>query len=250
MGFEVLMNGVGDAFSRKSWGTNFLCRRGEFVLAVDCPDSYRRALEANGFEHEGRPLDADAIDAMVITHLHGDHVNGLEMLLAYRRYVVERPLELYTTTPVANVLWERRLGVSLGRSWNGERYESLGPDDYFTLTPVPWDESVEVGPFEIEVRQTIHHIPTAALRISDGEATLGYSCDTEYDERLIEWLADSDRILHETSYGPGHTPLFELANLPDETREKLRVVHVPDDLWEIEDEIDVDFAREGEIYRV
>ncbi len=250
MGFELLMNGVGDAFSRQSWGTNFLCRKDGYLLAVDCPDSYRRALVENGFEHEGEPLDADAIDGLVLTHLHGDHVNGLEMLLAYRRYVVGEPLDIYTTNPVADVLWERRLGVALGRTWNGERYECLGPEDYFSLHRLPWEEESSVGPFRIEPRQTVHHIPTSALRISDGDVTVGYSCDTEFDEELIDWLADSDQILHETSYGPGHTPLFELEELPSEVRDKVIVVHIPDDLWEVEDEVEPEFASEGEIYAV
>ena len=250
MGFELLFNGVGAAFSIEHWGTNFLLRGGGQVVGIDCPDSYRRALRANGFEHDGEPLDVDALDAMIITHLHGDHVNGLEMVLAYRRYIVERKLDLYVPPPLVNTLWQHRLGASLGQTWTGERHESLHPEDYYDLTELPWERSVEVGPFEVTTRQTVHHIPTAALRISDGDATLGYSCDTEFDESLIEWLADCDLILHETSYGPGHTPLFELQELRREIRDKLVVVHQPDDLLERRDELDLRFAREGEALRV
>ena len=101
--FEVLMTGVGDAFSTQHWGTHFLLRKDDYVLAVDCPDSYRRALRSSGFEHNGEPLDAHHIDAMILTHLHGDHVNGLEMLACYLRFAHERKLPLYTTQETATV---------------------------------------------------------------------------------------------------------------------------------------------------
>lgn len=250
MTFELMMNGVGNAFSRRHWGTNFLLRKDDYILGVDCPDSYRRALLENAFEHGGEPLDVEAIDAMIITHLHGDHVNGLEMVLAYRRYVLEQKLNLWVPPPLKGTLWQQRLGASLGRSWNGERYECLNAETYYNLHELSWQESTTVGPFDVTVRQTVHHIPTAALRISDGETTLGYSCDTAWDESLIEWLCDSDLILHETSYGAGHTPLFKLLELPEEIRSKMVVVHLPDDLLGIEEEVDVEFGKEGKIYAV
>lgn len=253
MGFEVLMNGVGNAFSRRHWGTNFIVQSNGYHLGVDCPDSYRRALAENDFAGPGDgegALDVDALDAMFITHLHGDHVNGLEMVLAYRRYVVGEPLDLYTTPPVAEALWERRLGVSLGRIWNGERHENLEPEDFYRLHRVPWGESTEIGPFRVTTRETIHHLPASALRISDGEVTCGYSCDTAFDESLIEWLADADRIFHETSIGPGHTPLDELEDLEASIREKMLLVHLPEELADAGDATDLEFAEEGRVYPV
>lgn len=251
MAFEILMNGVGNAFSRRHWGTNFLLRGDDdYLLGIDCPDSYRRALMQNDFEHGGEPLDVEHLDGMLITHLHGDHVNGLEMVLAYYRYVVEDTLDLFASTAVTNVLWQDRIGCSLGRSWDGERYQTLTAEDYYDLHEICWGEPTPVGPFEIEMRQTVHHLPTSALRISDGDVTLGYSCDTAFDPSLIEWLSDCDRIIHETSYGPGHTPLFELLDLPDEIREKMLVVHLPEDLDEVSDEVAIEFAEEGRVYRV
>jgi len=251
MAFEVLMNGVGNAFSRVHWGTHFLLRRGDYVLAVDCPDSYRRALKENGFEGaDGTALDVDALDAMIITHLHGDHVNGLEMGLAYRYHILGEPMELYTSPEAAEPLWDRRLEVALGQIWDGESYQSVDEREYYSLTELPWREEVEIGPFTVETCQTVHHLPTMALRITDGDTSLGYSCDTAFDPDLVDWLSDCDLILHETSYGPGHTRLANLLELPDSVRDKMVVVHLPDNLLEIADQVDIEFGREGEIYSV
>jgi ribonuclease BN (tRNA processing enzyme) len=242
-----MMNGVGNAFSRQHYGTNFLLQKDDFLLAVDCPDSYRNALLEHDFQHGGRQVDVDAIDAIVITHLHGDHVNGLEMALAYRRYVAGGIWQIHTSPEVVRELWENRLAVALRSSYNGESYDELTYADYYKLHEIPWSEPVRIGPFEITTRPTIHHLPTMAMRISDGEHTLGYSCDTAFDPGLIDWLADADLIMHETSFGPGHTPLKNLMELPAELREKMLVVHLPENFRDIEE---LEFGRQGRVYEV
>jgi len=251
MSFDILMNGVGNAFSRQHYGMNFLLQKDGFLLAVDCPDSYRKALQEHAFQHgvdgQSRTVDVDAIDAIIITHLHGDHVNGLEMSLAYRRYAAGGSWEIHTSPDVAADLWERRLQVSLGTSYNGETYDKLGPADYYQLHEIPWGEPRRIGPFEITTRPTRHHIPTMAMRVSDGEHTLGYSCDTAYDPELIDWLADADLIIHETSFGPGHTPLKDLMALPAGLREKMIVGHLPENFMPIDE---LEFARQGARYSV
>ncbi|MFP4597496.1 MAG: MBL fold metallo-hydrolase [Persicimonas sp.] len=247
MSFQLLMNGVGNAFSRESYGTNFLLQKDDFLLAIDCPDSYRNALQDHRFEHGGEEVDVDKIDAIIITHLHGDHVNGLEMSLAYRRYVAGGRWHIYTSPDVVESLWDKRLEVSLGRSYNGKSYDTLGPEDYYELDVIEWGEPTRIGPFEITSRCTTHHLPTMALRISDGEHTLGYSCDTVFDEGLIDWLSGADMILHETSFGPGHTPLEKLMGLAEDLREKMLVVHLPEGFQPIEA---LEFGQEGKTYSV
>jgi ribonuclease BN (tRNA processing enzyme) len=247
MSFEILMNGVGNAFSRDHYGTNFLVRKDGFLLAVDCPDSYRNALQDHSFEHEGEEIDVDHIDAVCITHLHGDHVNGLEMALAYRRYVAGGKWTIYTSPEAAEPLWERRLGVSLGRSYNGETYDTLSAADYYDLVEVQWGEPTAIGPFEIVTRPTTHHLPTMAMRITDGEHTLAYSCDTAWDPELVGWLSDADVVMHETSFGPGHTPLAKLMELPEALRQKMLVVHLPEGFEPIDE---LEFAQQGQTYQV
>lgn len=246
--FEAMFVGVGDAFSQMHWGTSFLCRADQkFVLGVDCPDSYRRALKSAGFKHGGVTLDAQHLDAMFLTHLHGDHVNGLEMVLAYRKFVAGGKLPLWTTPEVADVLWDRRLSVSLHVLYDGQYYNEMHLEDFVDLHVVPWGTTAKIGPFEVDTRRTVHHIPTAGLRISQGGRTLGYSCDTAWDPEHFAWLQDADLIVHETSLGPAHTPLFKLLELPEAVREKMLVVHYPDSLTE---PAELRFAREGQIQQV
>lgn len=254
MSFDICLGGVGNAFSTEHYGTHLLVDHPDFVLGVDCPDGYRRALKENAFRpssagddpgsgSDDERLTADDLDGLFITHLHGDHVNGLEMTLAYRRYVTQKPLELYGPPTLRDVLWERRLGASLGQSYDGDQYNSLGPDDFYDLRILPWRDAVELGPLTLELYKTTHHLPAAAMRISDGDATLGFSSDTIFDRELINWLNDADLILHEVGPGPGHTPMDDLVALPDAVTDKMQLVHYPDSL--IGADSPIPLAREG-----
>ena len=241
--FELLINGVGDAFSVRHWGTSFLVRAEGFTLAVDCPDSYRRALATNAFDHGGRALEASDLDGLVLTHLHGDHVNGLEMCACYLKFGHGRTLPVWAAPPTSADLWSR-LRPSLGvlRQGGELREQSLG--DFLDLRPVAWGEAFRAGPFTIEPRPTAHHMPAMAMRIEYDGARLGYSCDTVFDEKLIEWLEPCDLILHETSLGEAHTPLARLAALPEALRAKMMLVHYPDFLADRPPDA-IRLAREG-----
>lgn len=247
--FEVWMTGVGDAFSVKHWGTHFVLKKGDYLLGVDCPDSYRRALRTSGFEVDGEALDAHHLDAMVLTHLHGDHVNGLEMTACYLRFYHQRRLALYTSPQASEDLW-KRLSPSLHVLWDGETFHEQELDEFLDVKVMPWGEPVQIGPFEIETRATKHHLPATAMRISDGEHVLGYSCDTAYDEDLIAWLSSADHIIHESSLGAAHTPLQKLMALPQELQKKMHVVHYPDELVGASFEGGLRLAEQGARYVV
>lgn len=247
---DVWIGGVGDAFSLKHYGTHFIVREQGFHLLVDCPDGFRRGLAENPLAlGTGRVTAAD-LDAVFITHLHGDHVNGLEMLLALRGLVLRSPLDIYTTPEVAAVLWERRLQVSLGQMYDGTEWSPTSLETFARLHVVEWEAPHSVGPFTLETRATRHHIKTAAMRLwteTDSESILSYSCDTAWDPDLVGWLFDgADAVFHETSHGPAHTPIERLEALDEAQRDRLWVVHYPDDLVH-EDHPNLRFARQGEL---
>ena len=103
------------------------------------------------------------------------------------------------------------------------------------------------GPFAIESRKTIHHVPTTALRVRAAGRSLGHSADTAFDEGLIAWLAEADLVVHETNYGI-HTPYEKLAALPEEVRRKMRLIHYPDD-FDLPSSV-IEPLREGRVYEI
>ena len=227
--FEVIVLGVGDSFSERHRSTALLLRCDGFQLAIDCPDMYRSALRAAS-ERSGESLSLTDIDHVLITHVHGDHMNGLEGAAFFKHFAQGRRVNLVSSPEVRATIWDRRLAASMDTLWDGGAYRELTFDSYFTHTPLRWNDAVEVGPFRIRARRTIHHVPTSALLIEAAGRKLGFSSDTAFDPELIAFLNAADLIVHETNYGPAHTPYAALAALPTETRDRLRLIHYPDTL--------------------
>jgi ribonuclease BN (tRNA processing enzyme) len=228
-GLSVLPLGVGDAFTALHYSTSLALQAEGAWLLIDCPHPIRKMLrEASG--RAGFALDADALAGVVLTHLHADHSSGLEGLGYFSYFVLHRRLALLAHPAVAKRLWEGHLAAGM---------EQLMPaadaapephrfEDYFDHRALDEQRPVTFGPFQIECRRTIHHVPTTALRIRAGGRTLGYSADTAFDPGLIAWLAEADHIIHETNYGV-HTPYARLAELPADLRARMHLVHYPDD---------------------
>lgn len=227
MPLEVLPLGVGDTFSTQHNTTALLLRFDGEYLSVDCPDTYLRAM-GNAVATAGWSTLPTDVDRVLITHVHGDHMNGLEGFTFYKHFVEHKKLTLLAVPEVRSAVWEARLQVSMGQLWDGSQFRSLSFDDYFDYQQLSWETATQIGPFTIRARRTIHHVPTSALLISAGGRTLGYSADTAFDPTLIEFLSSADLIIHETNHGPAHTAYEDLLTLDERLREKMRLIHYSD----------------------
>ncbi len=213
-GFEVFVLGVGDAFTARHHTSALVLVCDGFHLAIDCPDRYREALAAAG-ARSGRGVGIEAIDHLLLTHVHGDHMNGLEGLAFFKHFAEQKRLRLALTPEVQEVLWDARLRASMGSIFDGAQMREKVLCDYFEILPLRWDEENIIGPFHIRLRRTIHHVPTCALRVRAADRTFGYSSDTAFDPGLIEFLSSADLIVHETNFGPAHSAYERLAELPE-----------------------------------
>jgi ribonuclease BN (tRNA processing enzyme) len=229
MPFEVIVLGVGDTFTTRHHTTALLLCCDGFALAVDCPDRYRSVLRVAA-ERTGRPLALESIDHVLITHVHGDHMNGLEGVAWYKHFAEGKRVRLLCSPEVRETIWDTRLSGSMSRLWNGSDYRSLGFDDYFEHVPLAWEGETVAGPFHIRAYRTKHHVPTSAILVEAGGARFGYSADTAFDPDLITFLAEADLVVHETNLGPAHTPYDALAALPEDLRRRMRLIHFPDEM--------------------
>ena len=225
--FEVVVLGVGDTFSEVNYGASLLLQCEGVSVAIDCPDMYRSVLRS-ATESSGRTLSLSDIDHVLITHVHGDHMNGLEGVAFFKHFVDGKRVNLITSPEVRACLWDERLRASMSTLWDGQRFRSMTFDSYFEHTPLSWVDVLALGPFQIRARRTIHHVPTSALLIEAAGRKIGYSSDTAFDPELIAFLEPADLIIHETNFGPAHTPYDALAQLPSELRAKMRLIHYPD----------------------
>ena len=228
---EILILGIGDAFTRRHFGSSALVRASpDAYVLIDCPDPIHRVLN-QAVSACGWNVDASSIDDIVITHLHGDHCNGLESfgflrrILRMRNPAAVRP-RLHVSRPVAERLWER-LGPAMSAPMGESRPSEL--HDFFDLHVLDPATSASVAGLTIHCRFTRHSVPTIGLLISDGSRTVGWSADTPFESAHIEWLNQADLVVHESNLGPSHTPIESLNGLPDSIRRKIRLIHLPDD---------------------
>lgn len=226
---QFLPLGIGDFFSCFHYCSSFVVLAGGVPILIDCPSPLRKMLyEAT--VRAGIELTIDQVDQVVLTHLHGDHANGLEELAFYKRFFQNRRPILYTIPEVVEEMWEHRLRAAMG-TLTDENCDNGTPQqlsDYFDVHVCEEGEAVQCGPVTLEIRRTRHFLPCFGLRVSFGGLTLGYSSDTVFDPAHIDFLSSSDLIIHETSAGSGHTPVGKLASLSEPIRRKMFLIHVPD----------------------
>lgn len=252
MAFSIRIVGVGDAFTSRYYNACLLLEAEGTRMLIDAPPALARAL-GDLSRTTGAEVRLDDIDHVIITHLHGDHVGGLEQLLFYRRFVTGRKVTLHAIPEVLAGLWDTRLRGGMEQLMSSAPEgapegtpawitRKLTLDDYADVVPLE-PGGGQVGPFRVAWRPTIHHIPTSALKVACAGATMGYSADTAFDPDLIAWLAEGDLFFHETNLGV-HTPLASLVGLPASLRERMRLIHYPD--FHDVDSSPIPCAREGE----
>lgn len=223
-------------------------RAGNEQVLVDCPDPFfRMCTEAS--KKSKRKLDPAKFDHIILTHLHGDHCNGLEALGFWRKFHQKNnvPPRLYTSEQVSRELWKRlSAAMSGGRLPTLNMYDQFELRDFFNVAPFKFGDTINVCGIQIETRRTLHPVPTFGFRAEFEGRKFGYSCDTTYDPKLIEFLAPCDLIFHECDKGI-HTAQEKLEALPIEIRRKMRLVHLNDDF---KPSRKIEAAVEGAVYPV
>lgn len=217
------------------------------TVLIDCPDPFFRVC-AEASAKSGRKIDPAQIDHIVLTHLHGDHSNGLEGFGFWRKFSSSRKIRptLYTSYATAAGLWPKLEPSMREAVFRDKPKEIYGLSDYFDLRAFEFGDRFEACGIQFETRRTIHSIPCFGFRASFGGRKFGYSCDTSYDPEHIKFLSPCDLIFHECDTG-FHTPIEALEALPKEFRDKTRLIHLND---AFAGSSKVEAAEEGRVYVV
>lgn len=246
---QICVLGVGDAFTSQSFGSSALIRAHDEFLLLDCPDPIHRVIR-EGAASAGWEVDALGIHEILLTHLHGDHSNGLESFGFHRMFaraqeLDDRRLILRTHIEAAKRLWPKLAPAMDASSPEPGRHARL--DDFFELDTFEPNMPFQAVGLTVEARMGEHPIPTCGFKITDPASggTLGWSGDTTFQMPHIEWLSSADLIIHECNVGRAHTHIDELNALPSELKAKMRLIHLPDDF----DPLTTDIARieQGEV---
>jgi ribonuclease BN (tRNA processing enzyme) len=132
-------------------------------------------------------MDFLNLDAVLISHLHADHLSDLMIMrygleLAYKNGLRAQPLPLYAP---AEPLTE---------------YGRLPYKNAYLVKEISEDLVLEIGPFQIKVAVGVHAVPSFGFRLETDSAILVYSGDTEFNNRLTGLAKGADLFLCEANY--------------------------------------------------
>ncbi|MGD9766261.1 MAG: MBL fold metallo-hydrolase [Pseudolabrys sp.] len=185
---QLTIIGSGDAFGSGGRGnTCFHLRTAKGVLLVDCGASALPRLK----HYE---VDLNAIDGIVLSHLHGDHFGGLPFLLLDAQFLTRRNRPLLIAGPpgtrerltaAMEVFFPRSSGSTWKFSWEVMEIALATPTD--------------VLGHRVTTAEVIHQsgAPSTALRIEDGDKVFAYSGDTEWTDALLPIARGADLFICE-----------------------------------------------------
>lgn len=180
--------GCGDAFgSGGRANTCFWVECGDTVVALDFGATSLVELKRAGLDHE-------RLDAIVVSHLHGDHFGGVPFLLLDAQFERRRERPLTIVGPVGT---EDRVRAALeiffpGASRLGWRYP-------LAFVDLPCREPFRLAEVAIVSHEVDHPsgAPATGVRLRCGGKLLAFSGDTAWTEALFDVAEGADLFIVE-----------------------------------------------------
>jgi len=259
--------GVGSAFAKRNFQSNALVEAWSFGPQAQTQPDDTLLIDFGGtgplalFSLKGHPgfgymdhhglINYPAIRRVFITHLHSDHIGGLEELATINRYqYIDPPTgrgfrsQLIGASEVIDSLWNHSLRGGLGAHAGG--YAELS--DYFDMLPLPavrpdaWKAFTMLDRYEFNLLPTDHiqihrkyDWPSFGLSIRDVQTgqKVVYTGDTRFDpDGLGPALTNAKLVFHDVQLEdqpqPVHALLSQLRTLPRDIRKKTILYHYAD----------------------
>jgi ribonuclease BN (tRNA processing enzyme) len=219
---KLQLIGTGSAFAKKFNNNNALVFSGGQTLLLDCGITAPRAL----YELD---ISFDKIDAVLVSHIHGDHVGGLEELAFQMKYLYKRKPKLFIADSLIAPLWEQTLRGGM------QQDEESRLDDYFEVHPLKEEQAVELLPGLTAELLLTRHIPNKPSYSFLFNEEVFYTADMVFSPQLLEQLVKErgvKTIFHDCQlHAPGivHTCLPELLTLPETIQRRILLMHYGDD---------------------
>ncbi|MEE9308552.1 MAG: MBL fold metallo-hydrolase [Spirochaetia bacterium] len=170
--------------------TSFLVDTGRLLILVDASGNPIQSI----LEAKRDPL---ALDLVVLTHYHADHIAGY-------------PALIQTLSCMGR---QQGLSVICSQSTRSKAEELLSileMDATNTTFPVRFRDNYKDSSLEIHLLDGNHSVPTSMVAIRSEQKNLLYTSDTTFSERIAELARGYRTLIHEATFShsrvgePGH----------------------------------------------
>ena len=204
-------------------------------LCIDCGSTFQPAIESLG-------IDVRDIGSFYITHLHADHVGGLEWV-GFKRFFSSYPFGqfkplLFGNTELLDDLWKQTLSGGM-ESLQGQKNKL---STYFEVKCVPPNGAFLWRELKCSLIQTVHVVDNRRIKPSFGlmiELPEGkkifFTGDTQFaPSQIMTYYEQADEIFQdcELAVYPNsvHAQYHQLLTLPETIKNKMWLYHYSGDI--------------------
>lgn len=222
--FGITFIGTGHGFDPNTMTSGFIVWANHRGILVDPPVNSTEWLKQ-------QELNPKLIDSIILTHCHADHDGG-----TLQKILSEGRVRVYATpTVMGSFVHKYRQLVGMDR----KAFEAL-----FDYVPLTIGEPVRIHGAEFFFHYTLHSVPCVGFEIFHAGKSLVYTSDTLYDPDVYNSLYESgviqeerrdqllgfpwhhDLVLHEAGIPPIHTKAELLANLSEDIKRRMMLIHI------------------------
>lgn len=212
---NIIPIGIWGGYPKANGATSsFLLEHEGFHCLFDCGSGVLSSLQ--------NYIELEALDAVVISHYHADHIadiGSLQYSRLIQYYLGQQPKVL----PI------------YGHTKDQVAYEQLSYKDQTEKRPLQVGVTTTIGPFTVEVCETNHAVYCLAVKFSVDEQSVVFTADTEWHEPLIEFAQNTDLLISEANLqeehiglSPGHLGGSQAGKLARQANAKqLLLTHLP-----------------------
>ena len=227
--FQMVGTGSSDSATMFNTSAAVVSESGAFL--IDCGHTIKHALNDSG-------IGFDNISGIFISHVHGDHVFGLERVGYEYLFRLNRKVPLFIKREIYTELWDQTLKGSMGRIGEGE----ATLEDFFDVRFIT-DNQFEFDGVSYDVFAVDHTPGKPCFGICINRKIL-YTADTLAIPSIVtDYTYDycfHDVSLHEGN--PVHANLSSLLAYPPNVKQKLYLMSYGDDWQAFDNTVTTHFA--------